>query len=406
MTRYVAIAIALLAVRAENTVAQWMPRVELTQESNLDWKFAESRSEAWHSPKHMRNDTLVGAPYCEIEVPTKYDAKTPTPVLLYLSPGPQPQAFRRWKRTLQRKRFIFVAPHHVGNNVAVETRIERAILALDYVRTNYNVDPDRTYIVGFSGGARVAKHLAYSYPEYFGGLIQTGSGGRLPSDEWLINRIEERLRVALIVGKRDGFQPEVEYSTHVTLRETGVETRLWLPATGHTLPASRVISEAIQWLDEGLEDRRALAAEFPTTRLIDHLAPEEHAQRFFDEASQRIAKPKHLLHGVLLLDGIAKRWPETEAGKQAKVKFGEYEQGNDRTWKDERAKVRLRRLVADARGTEAMGTAKTLHLMEAQRPIMLQTAIGAWKGVLVFSADSDLRAEAEESVKRLEALLK
>lgn len=397
------LAIVCTVILTGTADAQWIPRVILEHDSKIDWHFAASHAEQWVSPVHMRNDTLDGKPYCEIDVPRRYDAKKPTPVLLYLSPSPEPQAFRSWKRILQRKRMIYVAPHHVGNNVAPENRIERAILALDHVRTKYNVDPDQTYVVGFSGGARIANYLAYSYPEYFGGMILIGSGGRLPSEDWLIDRIEARLSVALITGTQDGFQPEVEHSTYKTLNETGVRTRLWLPRTGHKLPAPRIMDEAIQWLDEGLDDRRALAAEYPATRLADSPTLQQCAQRFLDEATQRIAQQEQKCHGILMLEGIANRWPETNAGTVAKALFAEYDQGNDQAWKNERHRILVHRLVARAKGSEAFATAKRLHQFETQRPNMIREAIGTWQAVRSLAIEGDVREMAAARLEILEA---
>lgn len=383
--------------------AQWIPHVILDQQPKLDSQFCESQSKASASPKEWNRDLLVGSPYCEVSVPATRDKKQSMPVLLYLSPGPVPQSYLRWKTTLRRKGFLFVAPHHVGNHVAVEDRIRRAVLALDHVRQNYNVDPDRTYVVGFSGGARVARFLAYSYPECFGGLIQLGSGGSLPSDDWLLDRIVERLRVALIVGKRDGFLPEVELSTYITLRETGVETRLWTPSIGHTLPAARILDEAIRWLDEGLDERRSLAIKFPSTRLTQLLAADDHAQAFLNEARLRIQIPEHRTQGIALLAGVSQRWGETEAGAEAEREFEQYSQ-NDEGWKREIRGIRVRRLVAFAKGNEAFATTKVMHkYFEIQRPQMTRSAIEAWRAVYVLATDNDLKEESIAALKRLGA---
>src|SRR6266699_649079 len=47
-------------------------------------------------------------------------------------------------------------------------RVRIVLDVLDQVRRDYRVDPDRTYLSGFSGGGRVACTIAFALPEYFG----------------------------------------------------------------------------------------------------------------------------------------------------------------------------------------------------------------------------------------------
>ena len=57
---------------------------------------------------------------------------------------------------------------------------------------------------GFSGGGRVACNIAFSLPEYFGGVIPIGSAGELRPENWLRKRCpgtQNRFLIEKLPGK-------------------------------------------------------------------------------------------------------------------------------------------------------------------------------------------------------------
>ena len=65
--------------------------------------------------------------------------------------------------------FIGQRPEHVAG-------ANRGVLAAYNVMKRYAVDPQRVFVSGFSGGARVAMRLALAYPDLFrGALMDAGS---------------------------------------------------------------------------------------------------------------------------------------------------------------------------------------------------------------------------------------
>ncbi|CAN0186609.1 unnamed protein product, partial [Hapterophycus canaliculatus] len=302
---------------ARHADAQWIPNLTVEQEPSLDWRFAAKDANEFALPFHVRNYVQPERTTCEVFVPSRYKPDKPSALVLYLSPGPRARAGAIWRSTLQRQGVLYASPHDSGNAVPTGQRIRAAISVLHHMRTHYSIDPDRTYIAGFSGGARIALLIAMAYPEYFGGAMPIGSGGRLRQESWLVERAEARLRVALIVGTSDGFWPEVKRCTTTELKESGVDARLWMPIMGHELPKSAVFLGALRWLEEDLPRRRQLAKEFPATRIADSPTPQEWSQRLMDEAALRTSSPKTLRSGVMLMKGIAARWPKTPAGRIA-----------------------------------------------------------------------------------------
>jgi pimeloyl-ACP methyl ester carboxylesterase len=78
---------------------------------------------------------------------------------------------------LDRYGVIFVSAARSGNDASVFDRREPlALLAAHNAARRYPVDPERIYIGGFSGGARVALRLALGFPDVFrGAFLNAGS---------------------------------------------------------------------------------------------------------------------------------------------------------------------------------------------------------------------------------------
>jgi hypothetical protein len=58
------------------------------------------------------------------------------------------------------------------------------------------------------------------------------------------------------------------------LAAVGVRSKVWVaPKTGHAIPATSLLKEAVEWLDAGLPVRRKLAKDFPASRASSVDAP-------------------------------------------------------------------------------------------------------------------------------------
>jgi hypothetical protein len=107
---------------------------------------------------------------------------SPTPargfaVLIFVPPWQDARLPPGWAAVLDRYGIIFVSAARSGNDESVFDRREPlALLAVHNIVRRYPVDPQRVYISGFSGGARVALRLALAYPDIFrGAILNAGS---------------------------------------------------------------------------------------------------------------------------------------------------------------------------------------------------------------------------------------
>jgi dienelactone hydrolase len=98
-------------------------------------------------------------------------------LLVFVPPWEDARLPSGWTAVLDRYGVIFVSAARSGNDESVFDRREPlALLAAHNAMQRYSVDPERVYIGGFSGGARVALRLALGYPDQFrGAILNAGS---------------------------------------------------------------------------------------------------------------------------------------------------------------------------------------------------------------------------------------
>jgi hypothetical protein len=77
-----------------------------------------------------------------------------------------------WAEVLQRNKLLFVAPLNAGNHIDQERRCGLAVLGALEMMRYYNVDKNRVYAAGISGGARTASDLGLTQSDIFSGTIQ------------------------------------------------------------------------------------------------------------------------------------------------------------------------------------------------------------------------------------------
>lgn len=115
-----------------------------------------------------------------------------------------------WRPPLDRFGLVFVAADNSGNEESIlDRRLPLALLAVENVRAQYPIDPERIYVGGLSGGSRVAEIAALAYPDVFrGALLNAGSepidgGGGMYKPPAELFQLFERTRLVYITGDMD-----------------------------------------------------------------------------------------------------------------------------------------------------------------------------------------------------------
>lgn len=240
---------------------------ERYHESNLKNIFKRMR----HKPgtnRSLGNDYQISEESFYVYMPSDYAKDDSYGLLVWVSAGESGRMPEAWSKLMDKHKLIWVSAHRSGNKHSVPGR--RMALALDAVHNikgMYNIDPNRVYVSGISGGGRVASILAVHYPDIFGGGIfvvgvecweaieVTGKPGQFyrpmpkPRPKYLA-MAKDQGRYVLLTGDNDfnRVQTHDYYQNGYSKRLKHV-LYIQVPGMGHELPGAEWYEKAIVFLD-------------------------------------------------------------------------------------------------------------------------------------------------------------
>lgn len=106
-----------------------------------------------------------------VYVPTTYDLRTPLPALLLVhgAGGNGPAFLENWRAFAETNGIILVAPT-LDLSAQAETKVPMVFpRIMDTVQKEWNVDPSRRYLFGYSGGGYFVYDAALLNSDYFAG---------------------------------------------------------------------------------------------------------------------------------------------------------------------------------------------------------------------------------------------
>jgi pimeloyl-ACP methyl ester carboxylesterase len=407
------LALALfVSVAAAAPPQGYTAKVTVGEPTRLDWTFVVTSESVANPPAKFTGDGFDSAKQSyELFVPERNDPKKPVPAILFVSAGDEPGGWKAFEKTCKDSGFAFIGVRGAGNNVPAPKRIRIVLDCFDDVRKQLPLDPDRTYIAGFSGGARMACAIAFALPEYFGGMIPVCAAGELRDEPWLRHRLIDRVSAALVTGETDFNRGEVERWKGTMWKDIGIRTRVWVqPKMGHSLPPAATIAEVVKWLDDDAPRRASVAKKAPASRAAADgaLTRAENAKVLFEESKKLLAEKATLHRGLMLLKGVAGRWPDLATGKDALKLLQEYDAKAVRPWEEADIAEQRKQIAAEARGLGdyALHGIPAGSQYEKQKPDIAKRAVELW-GVLIADApDSALGKEGKKWVADLEPLTK
>jgi hypothetical protein len=368
--------------------------VAVTRTTRLDWEFVATQfgKDAARLPHFY----LSSRQRYQLYVPPAYKPGTAWPLFVFLSPGDDPLGWRFWQKLCDDKDIFFCAAYGAGNHTPPGQHVRVILDVLDDVRRRYPIDPERTYLAGFSGGDRLACTIAFALPEFFGGVLALGAANPPHHLDYLRHVAEDRLSVALVTGETDSNRRESELLWAPLFQETGIRSRLWVvPKLGHEMPPEAVLSAVYTWLEEDLPRRRHEAkvrlgqAASPDEFLTDH----DRAERLLQTARIEMSHPDRVYRAAAKLAGLLARWGDTDAADKARALLKELRTDPvSRQRLTEQSAADERRLL----GARAKALQNFGRIREAR---------DAWQRLAKSQADQPAGIRAAEEVKRLDALL-
>ena len=316
MTRFAAAVLLTFAAGAPSAAPPqpgYASKVTVSGPTRLDWTFVASNRSLADPPADMLGKDYDSARQTyELFVPSRKDAKKPAPAVLFVSAGNEPGGWKAFEPACKDKGFVFIGVRGAGNNIDGPKRVRIVLDCLDDVRRQIPLDPDRTYVSGFSGGARIACAVAFALPEHFGGVLPVRAAGDLRDEQWLRFRAADRLSAALVTGESDFNRGEVERWKGPMWKELGIRTKVWVqPKMGHAVPPAATVTEALAWLDEGATARAAWRKRHPRAvrrPMPSRVAPTA-AKALLAEGQAALAGRATQYRGLMLVKGASDGGP-------------------------------------------------------------------------------------------------
>jgi pimeloyl-ACP methyl ester carboxylesterase len=179
-------------------------------------------------------------------------------LLVFVPPWESQGLPREWLPVLDRYHLMAVTAERSGNSQNVlSRRVPLALSGYENVRRRYPLDPQRVYVGGFSGGARVAMRMALAFPDVFhGAVLNAGSDPfgtpevPLP-DAALFDRFERGTRLVYVTGTRDESVAATDRRSHASANVLCVSNLVDLPIRGggHEPADARSFEQALHALD-------------------------------------------------------------------------------------------------------------------------------------------------------------
>lgn len=199
----------------------------------------------------------------------------PFGLIVWIAPEPGAALQPDWRKVLDDHSIIFIEPRDVPNESHSVWRVFMALETVRNAKREFNIDPDRVYVAGLSGGGRISSHTAVFFPEVFGGAfcmvgcnfyrdVPAEKKGMIYPGFWpnpnttALKLARANSRLALLTGSRDFNKPSTKAAYDAFEKEQWQHvTYLEVPGLGHQFPDAEWFEKGIAFLDAPLFDGAA-----------------------------------------------------------------------------------------------------------------------------------------------------
>jgi predicted esterase len=188
-------------------------------------------------------------------------------LFVFVPPWKQLRIPDGWADALDKNGLILVTAANSGNDADdFARRIPLALIAEQNIVKRYTIDPDRIFVGGFSGGARVALKLALGYPDVFKGALLDAGADPIDTDSLPLPPEDlfaqfERSRLVFIAGDSDTGALRMDAASLSSLRAHCVlntEEQV-LPSVGHAIADAGAFAGALSALEKPVSGPQACA---------------------------------------------------------------------------------------------------------------------------------------------------
>ena len=379
-------------------------KVKVTAPTQMDWMYPVFRT----SPKEVPGGTLTGYDSTD----QRYDYYGPVAA----SPGPHslivfipftnsPMGWDLVGPTCVAEGMIYVEPHRAGNRVPLSERVRITLDCMDEVRRRYDIDPDHTYIAGYSGGGSTAALIAMAIPEYFGGLLVANARVATPTLPWRIDRVRGRLSIACVCGEREAIGFELPKVQMPIFKAMGIRMHAHaIPQRGHGAPPPNFFHEALLWLEEDARNRSRFAETRTAIRAEGWPTRTEWAAAAVEESRQLLEDEETIHVGLGLLTEISKRWIDTKEAAEARKILDDYAAKENRPW-EETAKTERLALTRVLAETYDQASQSKVRVTKIRRAAYARGALDNYQVLIRESGDDELVEQANSRILLMQKLV-
>jgi len=207
-------------------------------------------------PFFRAGDYDLAAESFEVHVPSSYKpGGAPWGLLVFINSGDDGKNNGNFKPLLEKYRLIWIGANKAGNERAPLHRVGLALDAVHNMKKLYNIDADRIYLSGISGGGRASSGLAPAYPDVFNGAIYligcNASIGKAPPQ--FVDK-QKRLNSYVFITGTNDFNKADTNGVLKNYKSQKFERTLYLevPGMGHDMPPTDWLEKGIVYADEPL----------------------------------------------------------------------------------------------------------------------------------------------------------
>ena len=337
-------------------------KTHFTERSPLSTLASQTARFRWTPPGEMIDYDLAQETFI-VYVPAGYDPAKAYGLMVWVDPRPEggwPP--RPWQPILDKHKLIWVGANRTGNTRELWARFGLALDAVHNMKQRYNLDPDRIYVAGLSGGGRVASRLGIVYADVFQGALpivgcdfyKTIAVPDRPNTFWrakfyrpssaLMRLARTRNRYVLLTGEHDGNRASTRaiYEQGYVKEKFEHVTYIEVPGMGHTWPDADNFDRCIEILDEPL-------AAMVGARAERNAQAESRAKQALDAAIELIEQD--LSRGYWALRAVAKNYDQTDAATQATTLA-------DQIWSDQDQRKQITKTTTSSEARELLSLAK------------------------------------------------
>jgi hypothetical protein len=202
----------------------------------------------------------------EIIAPEAYSTNSDWGLLVWVSPSDSARIPADWQAELAKHRVLFISAYNSGNDRHPIERIRLALDAICNMCRRFKIERKRTYIGGFSGGARVASMLGVAYADVFTGTLcicdvnfyrnvpaaagQNYAAYYLP-DPGALSLAKKSGRFVLLTGENDINRENTKAVLEKGFKPNGFSRVLYLEVPGmqHAIPGAADLNTALEYLE-------------------------------------------------------------------------------------------------------------------------------------------------------------